>query len=111
MQVGRRGAIPRYKQPFVDWINSADPSPTSHTLTLAEANQEHPVYLVEVEDEDELAEWLAVITRSFRRGARRVVHGPGAVAPGPIAQDAQEVVFLRTPHRRGGHRYVSARRR
>src|SRR6266498_2513444 len=51
--------ILRYKQPFVDWINAADPSPTSHTLTLAEVNQEHTVYLVEVEDEDELAEWLA----------------------------------------------------
>lgn len=48
-----------YKQPFVDWINAADPSPTSHTLTLAEVNQEHTVYRVEVEDEDELAEWLA----------------------------------------------------
>ena len=33
--------------------------PTSHALTLAEVNQEHTVYLVEVEDEDELAEWLA----------------------------------------------------
>jgi len=36
-----------------------DPSPASHTFTLAEVNQEHTVYLVEVEDEDELAEWLA----------------------------------------------------
>jgi len=43
------------KQPFVDWINAADPSPTAHALTLAEVNQEHTVYLVEVEDEEELA--------------------------------------------------------
>jgi hypothetical protein len=40
-------------------INTADPSLTSHTLSLAEVNQEHTVYLVEVEDEDELAQWLA----------------------------------------------------
>ena len=35
------------------------PSPTSHVLTLGEVNQEATVYLVEVEDEDELAGWLA----------------------------------------------------
>ena len=40
-------------------INTADPSPSSHTLTLAELNQEHAVYLVEVGDEEELAGWLA----------------------------------------------------
>jgi hypothetical protein len=57
--LNRAALILRYKQPFVDWINAADPSPTSHTLTLAEVNQERTVYLVEVEDEDELAGWLA----------------------------------------------------
>ena len=57
--LNRAALILWYKQPFVDWINAADPSPSSHTLTLAEGNQEHTVYLVEVEDEDELAEWLA----------------------------------------------------
>ena len=55
----RAALILRYKQPFVDWINAADPSPTSHTLSLAEVNQEHTVYLVEVEDVDELNRWLA----------------------------------------------------
>ena len=57
--LNRAALILRYKQPFVDWINAADPSPTSHALALAEVNQEHTVYLVEVEDEDELAQWLA----------------------------------------------------
>ena len=56
--LNRAALILRYKQPFVDWINAADPSPSSHTLTLAEVNQEHTVYLVEVEDEDELTGWL-----------------------------------------------------
>ncbi|HEX6207077.1 MAG TPA: hypothetical protein VF058_01845 [Actinomycetota bacterium] len=56
--LNRAALILRYKQPFVDWINAADPSPTSHTLTVDEVNQEHTVYLVEVEDEDEPAEWL-----------------------------------------------------
>ena len=35
-----------------------DLRPTSHTLTLAEVNPEHAVYLVEVEDENELNRWL-----------------------------------------------------
>ena len=57
--LNRAALILRYKQPFVDWINAADPSPTSHALTLAEVNQERTVYLIEVEDQDELAGWLA----------------------------------------------------
>ena len=57
--LNRAALILRYKQPFVDWINAVDPSPASHTLNLAEVNQEHTVYLVEVEDEGELDDWLA----------------------------------------------------
>jgi hypothetical protein len=57
--LNRAALILRYKQPFVDWINAADPSPTSHRLTPAEVNQEHTVYLVEAQDEAELSEWLA----------------------------------------------------
>jgi hypothetical protein len=57
--LNRAALIPRYKQPFVDWINAADPNPSPDTLTLAEVNQKHTVYLIEVEDEDELARWLA----------------------------------------------------
>jgi hypothetical protein len=57
--LNRAALILRCKQPFVDWINAADPSPTSHTLTLAEVRQEHTVYPVEVEGEAELAGWLA----------------------------------------------------
>ena len=56
--LNRAALILRYKQPFVDWINAADPAPASHTLTLAEVNREHTVYLVEVEDEGELTGWL-----------------------------------------------------
>ena len=58
--LNRAALILRYKQPFVDWINAANPSPASHTLSLAEVNQEHTVYLVEIEGGEEgPAEWLA----------------------------------------------------
>jgi hypothetical protein len=65
--LNRAALILRYKQPFVDWINAADPSPTSRTLTLAEVNQEHTVYLVDVEDEDESPSGSPVIMRSSSR--------------------------------------------
>lgn len=57
--LNRAALILRYKQPFVDWIKAADPSPTTQSLTLAEVNQERTVYLLQVEDEDDLATWLA----------------------------------------------------
>lgn len=57
--LNRAALIIRYKQPFVDWINAVDPSPSSDPLTLADADRERTVYLVEVEDEDELDQWLA----------------------------------------------------
>lgn len=47
-----------YRQPFLDWINAVDPSPSSHVLSLADVNDERTVYLVEAEDDRELAEWL-----------------------------------------------------
>ncbi|HLZ95792.1 MAG TPA: hypothetical protein VKT20_10725, partial [Candidatus Dormibacteraeota bacterium] len=56
--LNRAALILRYKQPFVDWINAVDPSPTSHLVTLADVNSERTVYLIEVEDEEELAGWL-----------------------------------------------------
>jgi hypothetical protein len=56
--LNRAALILRYKQPFVDWINAVDPSPASHMVTLDEVNSERTVYLIKVEDEDELASWL-----------------------------------------------------
>ena len=55
--LNRSVLILRYKQPFVDWINAADPVPT-HTVKLADVNEDNTAYLIEVEDEDELAAWL-----------------------------------------------------
>lgn len=56
--LNRAALLCRYRQPFVDWINAADPSPSSSAVTLADVNAESNVYLVEVEDEGELARWL-----------------------------------------------------
>ncbi|MHB8612319.1 MAG: hypothetical protein ACYDAL_07805 [Candidatus Dormibacteraceae bacterium] len=56
--LNRAALILRYRQPFVDWINATDPSPSSHLVTLAEVSLERTIYLIEVEDEDALASWL-----------------------------------------------------
>ena len=55
--LNRAAVIVRYKQPFVDWINAADPVP-GHEVTLENVNEENHVYLVEVEDHEELNAWL-----------------------------------------------------
>ncbi len=46
--LNRSAYIVHYKQPFVDWINEADPNPT-HTVTIESANEDSTVYLVEYE--------------------------------------------------------------
>lgn len=96
--------ILRYKQAFVDWINAADPSPTS-PVTLPEVNQEHTVYLVDVEDEDRLATWLTHHHQEvFEQELWRVVHRPKAVAARPVAEGASGVVLIRAPHGGSGFR-------
>lgn len=55
--LNRAAVIIRCKQPFVDWINAADPDP-EELVTLEDANEECSVYLVEVEDQAQLDEWL-----------------------------------------------------
>jgi hypothetical protein len=49
--LNRAVLIVRFKQPFVDWVNAADPTPT-HTITLAEANDDSSAYLLEIEDDE-----------------------------------------------------------
>ena len=56
--INRAALILRYKQPFVDWINTVDPSSDLHDLTLADVGRERTVYLIEVEDEEELTRGL-----------------------------------------------------
>lgn len=55
--LNRSVLILRYKQPFVDWINTTDPDPT-HEIELADVHEDSTAYLVEVEDKEELEEWL-----------------------------------------------------
>lgn len=55
--LNRSALIIRCKQPFVDWINAVDTNPDD-AATLGEVNEENTVYLIEVEDREELEDWL-----------------------------------------------------
>ena len=57
--LNRAALLVRCRQPFVDWINGVDPA-TDRIVTLREANDEGTVYLLEVEDHDELEAWLEI---------------------------------------------------
>jgi hypothetical protein len=79
--LNRAVLIIRYKQPFVDWINAADPNPT-HTITLDDANEDTTAYLVDVEDQDELDRRLkrnavALFKRWCTLELHSVVHDTG----------------------------------
>lgn len=57
--LNRAALIVRYKQPFVDWINSVESDPRQR-LKLTDANDNNSVYLIEVDDEEDLPGWLQV---------------------------------------------------
>jgi hypothetical protein len=57
--LNRSAYIVRLKQPFIEWINEADPMPT-HGVSLKGANDDATVYLVEVEEKEEFQQWLAL---------------------------------------------------
>ena len=60
--LNRAVLILRYKQPFVDWINAADPTPTQE-LTLVDVNDDNTAYLIEVEERKRV--------RAMAQGKRR----------------------------------------
>tara|TARA_R110002110_G_scaffold413729_1_gene641672 strand:- start:167503 stop:167844 length:342 start_codon:yes stop_codon:yes gene_type:complete len=50
--------IVRVKQPFVDWINEADPSPGNTPITLESANEDSAVFLIHDFACEEFESWL-----------------------------------------------------
>ena len=48
----------KYKQPFVDWVNEADPHPGGHLITLEDANEDSPAYLIHEYASEEFEDWL-----------------------------------------------------
>ena len=50
--------IVRLKQPFVDWINEADPYKDGPHITLESANEDCPVLLIHEFASEEFESWL-----------------------------------------------------
>jgi hypothetical protein len=50
--------IIRYKQPFVDWVNEADPHSDGPLVTLKSANEDSPAYLIHDCASEHFEEWL-----------------------------------------------------
>jgi len=48
----------RIKQPFVDWVNEADPYPDGARMTLKEVNEDLPAFLIQDYACEDLEGWL-----------------------------------------------------
>jgi hypothetical protein len=57
--LNREMLIVRLKQPFVDWINEADPNPDRVHITLEDANEDSAVFLIHEYACEDLEGWLA----------------------------------------------------
>ena len=56
--LNRELLIVRPKQPFVDWINAADPNPDGVHITLEMANEDSAVFLIHEYACEDLEGWL-----------------------------------------------------
>jgi hypothetical protein len=50
--------IVRLKQPFVDWVNEADPYPDGSHMTLEEVNEDLPAFLIHDFACEDIENWL-----------------------------------------------------
>lgn len=57
--INRAAVILRYKEPFIKWINESDPYYDNPAITSGNANDDSTVYLVSVEDGENIAQWIS----------------------------------------------------
>ncbi len=58
--LNRAALIISYREPFVQWINEADPAKKKPAITVEQANEDGTVYLISDEDGEAHEEWLAL---------------------------------------------------
>ena len=78
--LNRTAIVLRYREPFVRWINEADPYTEDPDISVGP--DEQTVYLIhQIENRDELDESDRIEPRgAVRKRARRLVYGRGSVA-------------------------------
>jgi hypothetical protein len=57
--INRGLIIIRFKQPFVDWVNEADPHPGGSTrMSIEQVNDDSPAFLIQDYASEEFEDWL-----------------------------------------------------
>jgi hypothetical protein len=56
--INRNLIIIRFKQPFVDWVNEADPSPSNSRMSREEVNDDSPAFLIHDYASEDFENWL-----------------------------------------------------
>jgi hypothetical protein len=56
--VNRGAVILRYKEPFIKWINDADPVKHKSEITMSQVNQDRTVYLISDGDAENIEKWI-----------------------------------------------------
>lgn len=56
--INRAAVIVRLKEPFIKWINEADPLDSRTKITIEEANEDRTVYLIDDTEADHVDEWI-----------------------------------------------------
>ena len=57
--INRAAVILKYKAPFIQWVNDADPYKDNPGITLESENKDCTVYLILEDDAENLEEWIS----------------------------------------------------
>ena len=57
--INRADVILKYKAPFIQWVNDADPYKDNPGITLESENKDCTVYLILEDDAENLEEWIS----------------------------------------------------
>ena len=58
--INRSAVILKYKEPFVRWINEADPYKDDPGITPESANEDKTVYLITDDDGENIEKWISL---------------------------------------------------
>ena len=58
--LNRAAVILKYREPFVRWINEADPYVDDPGITMENANEDRNVYLISDEDGENSEKWISL---------------------------------------------------
>jgi len=57
--INRAAVILKYKAPFIQWVNDADPYNDNPGITLESENKDCTIYLILEDDAEKLEEWIS----------------------------------------------------